>query len=184
MRSERSVHASRWFWLTTVVGGIVGLFVVGAAGQERRQGAATRLAAKPDYNRVFAMDRVHELRIRLTAEQFEQMQRDPSRLGRGRGFARRTAGPHRSAWRRPPRSGSCHGCSGKAVDGECSVVASAPLLEGLMYSVPRPRRTDARQTCGRGAGVQGSGAECCSRVSISSVACGPTCACDTWATRR
>jgi len=61
--------------------GIVGLSVVGAAGQEGRQRATwSQSVEKPDYNRVFAMDRVHELRITIPAERFDEMQRDLARI--------------------------------------------------------------------------------------------------------
>jgi|SRR5687768_14065382 hypothetical protein len=112
MRDEPPVHASRWFQLATVVGGIVGLSVVGDAGQERPQGTATRRpVVKADYSRVFAMDRVHELRIRITAEQFGEMQRDLSRLGRGAPSASTASRAIRVDVPSLPAMATCHsGC--------------------------------------------------------------------------
>jgi len=54
MRADRSAHVC-WLWRPLVVV-VVGLSVVGAAGQEDRQGAtSSQSVEKPDYNRVFAM---------------------------------------------------------------------------------------------------------------------------------
>src|SRR5688572_20578659 len=124
MRSDRSVHVC-WLWRALVVG-IVGLSVVGAAGQEGRQRAtSSQSVEKPDYNRVFAMDRVHELRITIPAERFDEMQRDLARIGRGRG---RGFGP--GGLPAPPPFGMADAaalqeaviaCGGKTVDAECSV---------------------------------------------------------------
>jgi spore coat protein H len=59
-----------------LTGAVVTMVVAGAAGQERQ---------KPDYDRVFGMDRVHELRITIAPERFREMQADLASFSRGRG---------------------------------------------------------------------------------------------------
>jgi spore coat protein H len=61
-----------------LTGAVAVMVVAGAAGQDRQ---------KPDYDRVFAMDRVHELRITIAPERFREMQADLASFSRGRGRA-------------------------------------------------------------------------------------------------
>jgi spore coat protein H len=70
------------FWRVLLTSALVAMSVAGTVSQERQ---------KPDYDRVFSMDRVHELRITIPAERFRAMQADLAGLGRGR--AGRALGP-------------------------------------------------------------------------------------------
>src|SRR5687768_12066988 len=75
-----------WRWRIAVTGAIVATTIIAAAGQDR---ATSRVRGEreiaPDYSVVFALDRVHELRISIPGERFQQMQTNLASLGRGRG---------------------------------------------------------------------------------------------------
>jgi len=80
-----------------LTGAIAAAIVAGVAGQNNR-GATDVGGVKPDYDRVFAMDRVHELRIVIPADRFRQMQADLAGAG-GRG---RFPAPGREGMPGPP----------------------------------------------------------------------------------
>ena len=81
-----AVALTHWVRRATLVGAIAAVFVAGTAGQDRRQPrTAVAAAATPDYTRVFATDRVHEVRIVISPERFREMQADlMGKGGRGR----------------------------------------------------------------------------------------------------
>jgi len=119
---DRPAGTTRWFWRASVTAGVVALSIASAASQDRRPGGpADQPATTPDYSRVFAMDRVHELRIQIPTERFQEMQADLAGFSRGRGG--RPALP-------PPLDGLAEAaalqeaviaCSGRTADGDCSI---------------------------------------------------------------
>jgi spore coat protein H len=67
-------------------GGFLSMTIATTAGQDRSSlRGLDRSEPKPDYERVFAMNRVHEVRIAIPAERFRQMQSNLETLARGRG---------------------------------------------------------------------------------------------------
>jgi spore coat protein H len=117
---------TRWMRRAAVTGGSLAIAIAAAASQDRQPSRLpSRPEATPDYNRVFAMDRVHEVRISLTGERFRQMQSNLASLGRGRG-----AGPFgRGAMPGAPPDGlamaaafqdAVVACSGKPAGASCS----------------------------------------------------------------
>lgn len=128
---DRPTAATHWFWRNSVTAGIVAMSIASAASQDRGPGRlAGQGTATPDYNRVFAMDRVHELRIQITTERFREMQADLVRFGSGRGG--RAFG--RGLPPAPPLDGLAEAavlqeavvaCSGRAADGDCSIRGAA-----------------------------------------------------------
>ncbi len=117
---------TRWVRRAAVTGGILAVAIASAAGQDRQPSRVRgRPEATPDYDRVFAMDRVHELRISLRAERFRQIQSNLASLGRGRGPGPFGRGPMPG----PPPDGlamaaafqdAVVACSGKPALAPCS----------------------------------------------------------------
>jgi spore coat protein H len=94
MLFDRGNGAISWLWRVGVASGILAMAIVGTASQERQPSRPPgRSEPKPDYNRVFAMDRVHELRISIPGERFGQMQANLASLSRGRGAGPFGRGP-------------------------------------------------------------------------------------------
>ena len=131
MLLHRPAEVAPWFWRASLTTGIIAMSIVGVSSQDGRPGrVAGQSTTNPDYDRVFAMDRVHELRIHIPAERFREMQADLSTLARGRGG--RAFGP--GLMPGPPPDGlvgaaalqeAVMACSGKAADGECSIRGAA-----------------------------------------------------------
>ena len=86
--------ATRWLRRGAFTGVTLALAIAAAASQG---GTTTRARGepepKPDYNRIFALDRVHELRISIPVERFREMQANLASLGRGRGAGAFGRGP-------------------------------------------------------------------------------------------
>jgi spore coat protein H len=117
---------TRGWWRTAVTSAILAIAIVAPAGQDRRTSRSPdQRQSKADYDRVFAMDRVHELRISIPAARFQQMQSNLASFGRGRG-----AGPFgRGAMPGPPPDGlsmaaafqdAVLACSGRSAGAPCS----------------------------------------------------------------
>jgi spore coat protein H len=140
-------HATRWRWRAAVAGGILATAIIATAAQDsptsRVRGDRDEA---PDYGRVFALDRVHDVRITIPAERFQQMQANLATFGRGRG-----AGPlGRAGMPGPPPDGlamaaalqeSVLECSGKSAGAACSSggvvgACAAGPMETLMCVAP------------------------------------------------
>ncbi|HEY6509100.1 MAG TPA: CotH kinase family protein [Vicinamibacterales bacterium] len=74
---------------TAVLGGLLAVLAVSASPGMRAQGARPAgwteashgAKGAPDYRRLFAMDRVHELRIAIPKDEFQKMQADLATIG-------------------------------------------------------------------------------------------------------
>jgi hypothetical protein len=135
--------------------GIGGLLVFAPAGpalmaQEVERPPDWSLAshgndAAPDYERLFAMDRVHELRIRIAPEDFAAMQQDLATIGPpGRQRFRPGADPGGAPQNAPPSvlellmdqmaarfSASPEACEGLAPDDVCSIPGTTAHCRAL-----------------------------------------------------
>jgi hypothetical protein len=145
-------RATPWLWRAALTGAMVATSLVLAAGQAKRPaGAANERAPSPDYDRVFAMDRVHEVRIVIAPERFREMQANLAGLG-GRGgfpaFGRLgMPGPPpdalaEAAWLQD----AVMACSGKAPESSCSIGAAegrcvtGPADSLMCLAAPQPGR--------------------------------------------
>ena len=94
--------------------------------------------ARPDYSRLFSMDRVHELRITMSRERFQAMQEDlreitPGFGGRGIGPGGRGADPLAAFMEAGTKACSERqagaACTASGQDGQCTAVQpAAPLV--------------------------------------------------------
>jgi hypothetical protein len=183
-------HAMRagWRGAAALVVGWAGLFglTVGAGHarpewQDARppgwQAATHGDAAPPDYRRLFSMDRVHELRIVIPADQFRAMQEDLRTTGPAfaRGLAGmaagRAGGPNDAGAAPDPAGffaglgpdqlaafgqGAASACAEKAVSAACSVAGvngqCTDVGPGRSMCLPDALRNLAVGLRGRGAG--------------------------------
>ena len=128
---HRPADVAPWLLRASLTAAIIAMSIVGAASQDRRPGrVAGQDITKPDYDRVFAMDRVHELRIHIPAERFREMQADLSTLARGRGG--RAFGPGQMPG--PPPDGLFVSCGGLTGTG------SSPGGSSMLTSPTQPMR--------------------------------------------
>jgi hypothetical protein len=134
MLSDGRRGAAWRFRCVAIATGVVALCIVPVATAQRPPQVAsgrqpeTRLP-RPDYTRVFAMDRVHEIRISIPAERYREMKADLAGFSRGRGA--RGFGPGLLPF--PPDGlaeaaalqEAVAACSGAAVDTACSIRGDA-----------------------------------------------------------
>jgi spore coat protein H len=113
-----------------------------AAQQSRPAGWADSThgeKVRPDYDRLFSMDRVHELRITIPAESFRAMQEDlraitPGFGARGRGFGPPGGGADPFAAFMEAGTAACSerqagaACTVNGQDGQCNAMPAGPLV--------------------------------------------------------
>lgn len=126
-----STLATRGLLRASVVAGTLAISIAGVAGQDgQRRVAGGGDVTPPDYDRVFAMDRVHELTIQIPEARFQEMQTELAALGRGRG---RAFGPGQMPPGPPPdglaaaaiMQEAAMACSGQAIDAQCTLRGAA-----------------------------------------------------------